>query len=113
MHHLGQDFEISLLIKIPTVGDFQATRVGFHLTVFGIFCPLVLPSLIDTDWEMLKTPVREQAQALLLKIMDQLLILSGERLGCSCKVCMGFREKIYGISSVPLSIGYLQRVYLE
>ena len=51
----------------------------------------MLPSLIDRLGDA-KDSVREQDQALLLKIMDQ-AANPQVRLGCSCKVSEGFGEK--------------------
>ena len=51
----------------------------------------MLPSLIDRLGDA-KDSVREQDQALLLKIMDQ-AANPQVRPGCSCKVSVGFGEK--------------------
>lgn len=74
----------------------------------------MLPSLIDRLGDA-KDSVREQDQALLLKIMDQAANPQVSP-GCSCEVSVGFGETIYGISSGPSypppPVEYLQRVYL-
>lgn len=62
----------------------------------------MLPSLIDRLGDA-KDSVREQDQALLLKIMDQ-AANPQVRLGCSCKMSMGFREKKFIVFHLaPLS----------